>query len=923
MEFAPGVLARLLFGDWRVVVADDGIVAHTKQGEQKTDILLLRDVAVINWIFFARMVLTSDDGGGITLTGISPQKADALRAQIRRHYTAAAVADMKNIGEVEYALQSFYALPRYLSAFDVDKWLKSQTMVNESLAQMHYYQNRPLFDSAMTNMPAVINRFFDITDETKRKELHRRNEEFVEGQMRACAAFFDGVEKTPLTQEQRYAAVVMEDCNLLTAAAGSGKTSALVGKIGYVLHRGICRPQEIVALAFNKKAAAELRERIDNRLADLGGNDVTVATFHSLGLGIVGEADGKKPRVAEWAANLGENTNNKTEALINELAAINGKFCGLLGELYSVFRWAIKPRIAFQTQKQYDRHLEKLNADKDGERRFPTIKGDKVKSMEELAIANFLHLHGARYEYETKYEHDTADAKHGQYHPDFYYPDAGLYHEHFALDKNGKAPAFMGGAEYVRGVEWKQNLHKEKGTKLLITTSAQFNDDDFFGDLRRRLEECGVVFGEQMPPTTILGWLRSQESKPIYDLMSRFLSLWKASGKTIAELYTKAKQLSGFAHARAKVFLGAMELLREFYESKLRDKNEVDFEDMLALAAERIERGAYLHPYQLILVDEFQDISHARARLIKAMLNQRRECKLFAVGDDWQAIYRFAGADIKMMREFAAEFGKTSQSLLRQTFRSNQGISDIASMFVCQNPLQIKKTIRAADPARAGVVGVLYYKRDEDVARIIENKLATIARKSPGAKIFILGRYGLWHYKKTLTDAHIAEWQKRYGMTIAFLTMHKAKGLEADYVFILGMERGKNGFPSEREDDKLLSLVMTEKEEFAFAEERRLFYVALTRAKRQSYLLARMDSPSPFVDEINAMHKGGEVVNETDIGGKMAAVRLCPQCLGDDERQGGVLVPRNSRYGAFYGCSNWRADGSGCGYKENIKPLRG
>ncbi len=923
MIFAPGIFARALFGDWRVIVEDNGdIIVRAKKKETRMHPLSLRDIAVVKFIVTAQIVLAAEDGGGITLTGISPRKADALFAQIRRHYTAAAVADMQNIGEAEYALNSFYALPRYLAATDIDKWLQSQPLIKESLTRMHYYQNRPLFDGAMTNISAVICRFVDI-DGAERKELRERNDEFAKGQMRACAAFFDGVEKTPLTSEQRYAAVVMEDRNLLTAAAGSGKTSALVGKIGYALHRGLYRPEEIAALAFNKKAAAELRERINARLANLGGEKVVVSTFHALGLGIVGEADGKKPRVAEWAAALGENTNKQTDALINELAATDGRFCSLLGQLYSLFRWAVKPRAEFKTEAQYDRHLDMLIARKDGDKRIPTIKGDKVKSMEECVIANFLRCNGVRYEYEKDYEHDVADAKHGQYQPDFYYPDAGLYHEHFALDGNGKPPPFMDGAEYVRGTEWKKNLHKEKDTKLLITTSGEFHRGDFLADMRRRLEERGVVFGEPMPPATIRGWLQSQESRPIYELMSRFLSLWKACGKKINQLYAEAEQLTGFARARAVAFLGAMALLRDFYDRKLRDNNEVDFEDMLALAADRIHSGAYTHPYQLILVDEFQDISLSRAALIKAMLNQRRECKLFAVGDDWQAIYRFAGADTGIMRGFAAEFGITSQSMLTQTFRSNQGITDIASAFVCANPMQMKKTIRAVDSSRAGVVGILHYRREEDVAPVIESKLENIAAgASARKKVYILGRYQLPHYRHTLTYANLAAWQKRFSgaLAIEFLTMHKAKGLEADYVFIPGMNRGKYGFPSERQDDKLLSLVMTQSEDFEFAEERRLFYVALTRAKHQSYILAQRDNPSPFVDEINANHKSGEILNEAaDTGGKMTQVRLCPECQSGGG-QGGVLLLRNGRYGVFYSCSNWRADGTGCGYKENIKP---
>ena len=841
-----------------------------------------------------------------------------MRAQIRQHYTQQAITEMANTKAANAALDSFYAAHCYLAARDVDMLLCSQEEIKEALNLVHYYQTRPLFDNAIADLPDNICRLFDITG-GQRQELQMRNKQFAARQISECAAFFDGVEKTPLTNEQRLAAVVMEDRNLLIAAAGSGKTSALVGKIGYALHRQLCRPEEVVALAFNKKAAVELRQRINARLANFGGEKVAVETFHALGLRLIGEASGKKPRVAEWAAQMGDNTNNQTDELITELANTDNRFCGLLGQLYSVFRWAIIPRTKFKTQTEYDKYLETIRAKREGQQGIATIKGDMVKSMEECAIANFLHSNGVCYEYEKSYEHDVADAAHSQYHPDFYYPDVGLYHEHFGLNEKGEAPDFMGGDNYVCQTQWKQNLHREKGTKLVISTSAQFDQSGFWDDLQRRLEECGVVFDKPLPPATILGWLQGLESRPIYQLISDFLSLWKASGKSIKELQTKAAQLAGFARARARVFLDAMALLRNFYDGKLRANNEVDFEDMLALAANNINSGAAVHPYKLILADEFQDISRNRAELIKAMLKQKPECKFFAVGDDWQAIYRFAGANIGIMRDFAAEFGTTSESMLTRTFRSNQGIADVASAFVGVNPMQIEKTIRAADSSRTGVIGILHYKDEEDVASFIETKLLDIATRASGCKkVFILGRYGLQYYPQMLTQARLSAWQKQFAgvLTIEFLTMHKAKGLEADYVFILGMHAGKYGFPGDRKDDDLLALVMTDDEHFEFAEERRLFYVALTRAKHKAYLLTQLNNPSPFVDEIKTNYPNGEICNEIITRGKIEYLRQCPEC------QTGVLLLRQGRYGGFYGCSAWLADNKGCNFTENINAIK-
>ena len=233
--------------------------------------------------------------------------------------------------------------------------------------------------------------------------------------------------------------------------------------------------------------------------------------------------------------------------------------------------------------------------------------------------------------------------------------------------------------------------------------------------------------------------------------------------------------------------------------------------------------------------------------------------------------------------------------------------------------MQIKTFIRAADARTWRYRQKLHYKDEEDVASFIETKLLDIATRASGCKkVFILGRYGLQYYPQMLTQARLSAWQKQFAgvLTIEFLTMHKAKGLEADYVFILGMHAGKYGFPGDRKDDDLLALVMTDDEHFEFAEERRLFYVALTRAKHKAYLLTQLNNPSPFVDEIKTNYPNGEICNEIITRGKIEYLRQCPEC------QTGVLLLRQGRYGGFYGCSAWLADNKGCNFTENINAIK-
>ena len=923
----PGFFARLLVAgaNWRLRTDDADIVVERKSGARRVPVDSLEDVIVRRGVLWATLDAPVAGDSPVVLPGLRPSDANQIRANFREWFSERAVAEVGakraelaaaavgDISVINAELDEFYARDIYLSARDADLWLDSRAPeLLERLEKFRQLTSHPMFAEWAVSPEFMSGgrRFRDLSL-GERTELRKRNEEFVVRETAAWSDFFDRVEKTPLTGEQRRAAVVMENRNLLVAAAGSGKTSAVVGKIGYALKKGLCRPSEIIALAFNNKAAEELRERIRLRLGEcLDGGEVEAMTFHALGLGILGEATGAKPRTAEWAANLGENFGRKTGELVGNLAAADPDFFAAWANLLSVFRWQMKPRDHFKGLADYDRHLEGIGAKERGREKIPTLKGDSVKSLEECLIANYLFVNGVEYEYERDYEHDTSDSERGQYRPDFYYPRANVYHEHFALNARGKAPAFMGGDEYVRGAEWKRELHAKKGTRLIETTSAMFHDGDVFEHLREELARCGALEGaDPLSPDEVAARLRDHETRPIYSLMATFLSHWKSGGRTRDDLSSRLNRFEGFARARARAFLDVMLPFRDFYDKRLRDNNEVDFDDMLIGAAEALRSGSARRECKLILADEFQDISRARAELLRALLEQNPDCKLFAVGDDWQAIYRFAGADVFIMTNFADEFGAAESNQLTRTFRSNQGIADVASRFVRTNPEQIEKEVRADDPSRAGVVNVVRYHWDEHESAAAESKLAEIAAlaKEAGERrsVFILARYN------RLLPEKMSAWKKRFAesLDVSFLTMHRAKGLEADYVVVLGMNEGRWGFPNGMEDDPVLELVMPRAEKFEFAEERRLFYVALTRARRKVYLLARRDRPSRFVEEI-VRDGGGEVLEElADESGATTPARRCPKCGG------GFLVEREGRHGLFHGCSAY----PDCDYTRDAK----
>lgn len=754
------------------------------------------------------------------------------------------------------------------------------------------------------------------------------NKDFVSKELERRKGFFDTIEKA-LTNEQRRAAVVMEDRNLLVASAGSGKTSALVGKVAYAIESGFCKPDEILAIAFNRNAADEMRQRLD-ALPDGLARAVRTSTFHEFGMDVIGQARGSKPSVPDWVAkDMGSKnreesiaSDKKWKQIVDDLIEEDEAFANDYWKMVLCYRDEMKPQHEFESKKDYERYLESVKVKTRGgdHPRVLTLNGEWVRSMQEMAIANWLYLHKVDYRYEVPYEVDTSDAEHGQYTPDFYYPAAGpnaagVYHEHFAFDADRNPPSYFSG-DYVKDAEWKLKQHCKNNTQLIETTSAMFTSGKIFTHLRSELRKYGIDYSKPRLSNEVQAKLQEHTITPIYRLMQQFLTHWKSSGLEFDQLEKKALGLDGYTKLRCQLFLRIISRVKEVYEKELEAQDGIDFEDMLqkavkCLEAKSPEDGSFCHPhpYKLVVVDEFQDVSRSRARLVKSMLEQKPDCVLFAVGDDWQSIYRFAGSDVNIMIAFEKEFGTTSINYLRKTFRSNKGITDIATKFVMRNSDQIRKVVRAENNANHSVVSVIHYHKPESSEKFIGLKLEEISRGKEGAarneriSVLILGRYN-----KDRPDA-LDKWKGQFAgkLDIDFLTVHKAKGTEANYVFVLGLQTGSYGFPNDIGDDPLLKLAQPEAEAYPRAEERRLLYVALTRAKRKVWLMSNYVRCSPFVEEVlflKSQHR--RVIEECYIGedgevhaGGFPDSLRCQDCEGN-------LVPRTGKYGDFWGCSNFQ-----------------
>lgn len=726
-----------------------------------------------------------------------------------------------------------------------------------------------------------------------------------EREKQRVAYLLEHIDGKALEEAQKDAVVCEEENCLVIAGAGSGKTLTIAGKVAYLVKEKGVIPDEILLITFTTKAAQEMEERIITRL----NIPVKVKTFHALGNEIIAQVEQRKSSVQEQNKYIlneyFENSILQTPGTLQELIRFFAQYLYCpphvenyndLGEYYS--------RLKGLNLKTLKDMVTEQEADK------LTFKGEKVKSIEELIIANFFYLNGIAYEYERKYEFEVADIEHKQYQPDFYLPEIGLYIEHFGINRQGDANWLppIENKKYQEGMQWKRQLHKEKKTKLYETYSFQFNEGNILEILEHDLKKLGVNF-KPLSSQQIHDRLMRKENKyfsELKKLMWTFLNLFKSHHYDIShieKLQAKAKQeRNPFIRGRMLSFLEVFKGLLSYYEGVLEQTQTIDFNDMINKATDYVAEGKLPMNYQYIIIDEYQDSAYARYALVKAIKN-RTKAKIMAVGDDWQSIYRFAGSDMSLFINFEKLFGMTERIYIEKTYRNSQELIDIAGSFVTKNPLQLQKRLQATQHLEQPI-RLIGYK--EDIQKALIYTLGKLNHQGVSKEIMVLGRnnfdlqvlQGSTHFQINMVGQDKMIRCIDYpNLKISFLTVHKAKGLEAEEVIILNCKNDLLGFPNQLADDPILDLVMTQGDYYLHGEERRLFYVALTRTKKHCYLLVPENNPSCFVNElIKDYGLAIEYVEESQIQNEKVT---CPRC------QSGLLVKRIGNGRSFLGCSNF------------------
>ena len=759
------------------------------------------------------------------------------------------------------------------------------------------------------------------------------------------ADLFELLETHPLTANQVEAATSNESVNLVVAGAGSGKTSVMVARAAWLVASGQAQASEILLLAYNRAAAAELRERLKQHFGS--GAVPECRTFHSLGLSLLrGEGTARTPPNISGLADETKLRKLLADWLterINEEEAQAGLQGNGLGQVTNAVITCSPASVWESAPDGYG----PSPADPDAPPHIPTAAGHNVRSKQEADITNFLLMLGYGAEYEKPYVFATE----GNYKPDWYLGvGAGstrghVYLEHFGIDRDGQTRGDIPAVDYNRDMVWKRGVHRQRGTRLLETYTYDFTEYAWHARLILQLHHAGLTadpvdransgefrsrigIAARKVAGDLTGFIRvAREGRPDLGAIRRGLSgpdRWQPVGATNEQ----------WRDVRDAVFLDLAQEALEVYESALAISGEIDYTDMCAQASMRLrEEGKGASSYRHILVDEFQDITKTRADLIEALLTTSGgDATLFAVGDDWQSIYAFAGADVSIMTGFKSRFGQRLARAqggapesyanivsLDRTFRFPQNIADVSGRFVMANGHQMVKTVKARPPEERnqiadGVVVLRHPPSDgkgsDPARRVAVRALAGIARHAHSAEherpptVMFLARYS--HILEGLDPAGLlAEIPARQTLRVKTSTIHASKGLEADYVVLAGVGTGRWGFPPDDGESSVVRRLLPEPSSVPDPEERRLMYVALTRARRMTMVLAEESPGTP------ASRFARELMGDPDVrspeyradGGSGAAAGT-PAESADNQAQGDT--PTADRHESD-GHTQWKA----------------
>lgn len=841
--------------------------------------------------------------------------------------------------------------------------------------------------SSENEITHILNRYISFS-----ALIDAQNEQFVRMKMDTEKEYLDTIlrdcdPRILLDEDQRKVVLTDEDYCLVVAGAGAGKTTTVAAKVKYLVDRQHVDPRDILVISFTNKAVNELKQRI---IGDLH-IDCPIATFHSTGNAILRKQNPEKLNIADESKlyysvqDYFRNSILKNERAVNNLILFFASYFDAPFEgqdLNGFFNHIAKSNFTTMRSELDDFKKQVIDA---RTKQAVTIQSEVLRSNQEVEIANFLYLNGIDYEYEPLYPYDIRYAR-KPYTPDFIIrqDDRTAYIEHFGITEDGHNDRYS--AEqleaYKKAVNDKILKHRQHGTVLLYTFSAYRDRRPILEHLKAQLEKAGFELRPRSHKEVLEKLVTSEENRYIRKLVAlicRFITNFKVNGYAEDDFN---RMYHSTQNVRTRLFLNICNDCYLNYQRYLNENHAVDFQDMInesARVLHEIREMKQKLGFRYIIVDEYQDISRQRFDLVSA-LREVTDAKIIAVGDDWQSIYAFSGSDITLFTHFAEKMGYAKLLKIVRTYRNSQEVIDIAGNFIQKNHSQIEKALISPKHLEDPVIIYTYNSRVKDpkanyrsgvnyaIAHAIETALEQImaynrkeGRKDNGS-ILLLGRFGfdgdrlersgLFEYISRGSKLKSVKYPR---LDITFMTAHASKGLGYDNVIVVNGRNETYGFPSKIENDPVLSFVIREDHSIDYAEERRLFYVAMTRTKSRVYFIAPEENPSEFLLEIRHDYKNVSLKGQWNENPEQNpfSQKNCPICgyplqlrykpayglrlyictnepevcgfmtneykagklsiIKCDECRDGYLVVKSAFGSYMLGCTNYKKDGTGCG----------
>lgn len=899
-------------------------------------------------------------------------------------------SNIKDLLELKLFLDGLLSKEQYISKREF------LNRVNEKKAVLNFFdvlnQSQMLKNFCESNKCSV-QEIEDALDQCNRVEeiVDSHNEQYIKNALVYERDYLDDVlkkidENIILDEDQRRVILTDEDYCLVIAGAGAGKTTTVAAKVKYLVDRKNIQPSQILVVSFTNKAVNELKEKINKELEI----DCPIATFHSVGNAVINiNTPEEKLNIVDSSKlyfvirDYFRNAILQNENVVNNLILFFASYFDAPYEgndLNGFFNNIAKANYSTMRSDLEDFKREIIDA---RTKKSVTIQNEVLRSHQEVEIANFLYLNNIEYEYEPIYQYNIQYAR-KPYTPDFviYQDNKCAYIEHFGITENGKNNRYSDEEleKYKKAVNDKVRLHKEHGTVLIYTFSGYNDNKPLIMHLKEELENKGFKLKPRSNKEVMEMIVSGEENRYIRKLLNlicRFISNFKVNGYSEDEFN---RMYHSTQNVRSRLFLDICNDCYLEYERWLKENKAVDFEDMINESARILKGVNDMHQkldFKYVIVDEYQDISRQRFDLTKA-LSEVTNAKIIAVGDDWQSIYAFSGSDITLFTNFAKKMGYAKLLKIVKTYRNSQDVIDIAGNFIQKNEEQIAKRLispkRINDPVviytydgtykgkngnrRSGSNYALAYAVQTAIERLLEYK--KMENISPGT-ILLLGRFGFDgdRLERTGLFEYINRGSKirsvKYpNLDITYMTAHSSKGLGYDDVIIINGKNETYGFPSKVEDDPVLAFVIKGDRSIDYAEERRLFYVAMTRTKNRVFMVAPEQNPSEFLIELKRDYKNvvvhGEWNENAALPSKQKKCPLCgypmqlkykksyglrlymctnePEVCGfmtndysagklsiqkcDKCREGYLIVKKGMGTSYFLGCTNYKKDGTGC-----------